>query len=196
MFGEATTPTVIMARFFDVCFPGFTPGEPVSVSVRFPNGTTQTYAAKDFSETGPGGAAIAYLFWYTVPGQPLGRYDITATQGGLEATGAFVLKPAIEERLQIVPLDGFASGGQLEAKRGTSIPIALAGFRADESAVLNLYHDGRYLTAVDVTVDPSGQALYQFATTPNDPVGSYCVVLSSAPEPGCGWFGNMFGLTA
>ncbi|MGI9021797.1 MAG: hypothetical protein ACR2HV_00920 [Acidimicrobiales bacterium] len=199
IFSDTAEPTVVMGRYFDICFPGFVPDQAVVAECTFPDGTTQERRVDDFSLVGPDGAGIAYIFWYTAPGQPLGRYEISATQGRLRATGAFVVERATRERLQVIPPEQPTSDDQLppvQARRGTSIPVALAGFAPRSSASLNLYHDGDYVTTVTAGVDDTGQTLYQLATEPDDPSGTYCVVLASAETPDCGWFSNMFGLAA
>jgi hypothetical protein len=177
-----STPNAGMATAFAMCFPGFTPKQPVDVDVRAPDGEVRRVTASEY--TFP--EEVAYATWTTVPGDELGEYKVTATQGRRRARGGFSVEPATSpSSVAVEPTTGPA---------GTTFRFGFAGFDADRVIETYLYRnmgrgDHGYLTAIPVTTDEDGQAVLGIPTTPDDPKGSYCLIRrgpGASPDYFCG----------
>ena len=170
-----------IAMTFIICFPGFAHNEAVQADVHLPDGKVRKITAASFNAT----SGIPYASWTTVPGDTLGTYDVRATQGTLQGTGTFTVAAASTPRtVGIAPTEG---------PPGTTFRFALAGFAARSDIDLYLYRsEGNgvygYLTTVTATVDGNGQTILNFATSADDPKGSYCFVRrgpKAAPDYTC-----------
>jgi hypothetical protein len=154
----------------NLCFFRFEANNPIEVLVTSPAGTVKRLEGCAFCESD--------LFWFALPGDPLGIYQVTAIQGSLKATGRFRLHPA-QDRTLLVPESWLHSRG---VQRGTRIRIGVAGFRPYEVVKLLLYYaptpdsnEGHYRTSISLRMDAMGQRLYQLQTGPSDPTGFYAV---------------------
>ena len=170
-----------IAMTFIICFPGFTHNQPVQADVRLPDGKVRKITASFFNT--PEG--VPYASWTSVPGDPLGTYQVSASQGTRQGTGTFTVAAASTPRtVGIEPTSGAP---------GTAFRFALAGFGAGSVVDLYLYRgEGngiyRYLTTVTVTMDGNGQTILNFPTRADDPKGSYCFVRrgpKAAPDYFC-----------
>jgi hypothetical protein len=157
----------------NLCFFGFEEKTSIEVLVTSPTGTVKRLEGCALCESN--------LFWFALPGDPLGTYQVTAIQGSLKATGRFTLRPAQNRRV-LVPESWLYSRGGVQ--RGTTIRIGVAGFRPYEVVKLLLYYaptpdsnegQGRYRTSISLRMDAIGQRLYQLQTGPSDPMGFYAV---------------------
>jgi hypothetical protein len=171
--GEVPSPaTVEMGNAFRFCLAGFDPAAAIDVSVQFPDGSTQTRSV------GPAqGSAPRFLDWDPVPGDPLGSYEVTASQASATATGEFTVELASEPGIR-VPEGVVAPGDRVQ--------IALTGFQPDETVPLHVYGPQPsgtahgYLTTLESRVDHDGQLLYELGTSADDPEGLYYVTLDEA----------------
>jgi hypothetical protein len=155
----------------NLCFFRFEPQEPIDVSVTSPTGTVKRLEGCTACEYKP--------FWFGLPGDPLGTYQVTAEQGSLKAAGSFTLRRA-EDRTLLLPDSWLIQGGGV--RRSTTILIGVAGFRPYEIVKLLFYYapnpdsnEGRYWTSLSLQMDAMGQRLYRLLTAPSDPAGYYAV---------------------
>lgn len=176
-----SAPNAQVATTFAMCLPGFTPKEPVSVEVRSPDGEVRELTASEY--TFP--EETAYTTWTTVPGDELGTYRVTASQGGRTAWGSFDVGPATSPRTVVIePSTG---------PPGTTFRFGFAGFGEDSVVDVYLYRgEGRgrylYLTAIPTAMDDLGQAVLGIPTAPDDPPGAYCIIRrgpGAAPDYFC-----------
>ena len=164
-----SAPNAQVAMTFALCFPGFTPKEPVAVAVRSPDGEVRELTASEY--TFP--EEIAYTTWTTAPGDELGSYRVTAVQGRRTGKGDFTVGPATSPRsVNIEPSSG---------PPGTTFRFGFAGFGEDSVVDVFLYKEaarGRYdyLTAIPTVTDGLGQAILAIPTVPGDQVGTYCLI--------------------
>ncbi len=109
-----------VAQGFSFCFSGYAPNQPIQVEVTLPDGTVrqQEVPALYF---GP-----EAMDWVTRPGDPLGQYSISATQGDQRASGSFVLKPATQPRMVVFQETGVQI--TIGSSPGSTVQIVLAGF--------------------------------------------------------------------
>jgi len=127
---------------------------------------------------------VPFLTWTSVPGDPLGNYEVSATQGTLKGTGRFGVSAASTPRMVgIEPSSG---------PPGTTFRFGIAGFAPNSVVDLYLYRaEGngsyRYLTKVPVTMDGLGQTVFSFPTARDDPKGSYCM-LRRGPKAALDYF--------
>lgn len=177
-----SVPNAAVATAFAICLPGFAPEQPVQADVRSPDGEVRRLTASEY--TFP--EQIAYTTWTTVPGDALGTYRVTATQGRLAAKGTFTVRPATDpSSVAIEPTTG---------PQGTTFRFGFAGF--GEGSVVDTYlyrNEGKgrhgYLTAIPVTMDDDGQAVLSIPTSADDPKGAYCLIRrgpGASPDYFCG----------
>jgi hypothetical protein len=171
--GEVPSPaTVEMGDGFRFCLAGFDPAAAIDVSVQLPDSRTQTRAVEPAEGSGP-----RFLEWDPVPGDPLGSYEVTASQASATAMGEFTVELASEPGIRVV--------GQAVA-RGDRVQIAVTGFQPDETVPLHVYGPQpsgtahAYLTTLEPRVDHEGQLLYELATSADDPEGLYYMALDEA----------------
>lgn len=158
-------PRTEIASTFVICFPGFADDKPVQADVRLPDGKVRKISATFYNSFGVPNAS-----WTAVPGDPLGRYDVSATQGTLKGTGSFTVTAAsLPSMVEIEPAQG---------PPGTTFRFGIAGFEANSTVDLYLYKvDGgthSYLTKVAAAMDGQGQTVFSFPTAKDDPKGGYC----------------------
>ncbi|MFL5800540.1 MAG: SH3 domain-containing protein [Roseiflexaceae bacterium] len=169
---------------FSFCFSGYAQNQPIQVAIARPDGTVlrQEVPALPF---GP-----EAMDWVTRPGDPLGQYTVTATQGDQRATGGFTLRSASRPRMVVFQ----DAGAQLSAagSPGSTFQVALAGFQPQQQVLLHVYAIGdtgecpsdtpdcwAYRTSLPpIQVDAAGQAMATVSTTTDDN-GIYRLV----PEP-------------
>lgn len=174
-------PQLEIAMSFVLCFPGFVAKRPVDAQVRRPDGRVVAVTASDFNS--PDG--IPYTSWTTLPGDPVGVYSVSATQGSRRGTGTFTVRPASVARMVAAPPP--------VAPLGTTVRLGLAGFPANRAVELHLYHARSkaawgYVTTLLPKVDGDGQAIVSIPTAADDPKGPYCVVRrgpKASPDYSC-----------
>lgn len=180
---------------FFICFKGFAADQPVDAQVTRPDGTTEQ---KQIAPN-PGLAPTTgyYWIWYSRAGDAMGEYQVSATQGDLQAQGTFTVQAATAPRVMLV---------SESVQRGDTLAFTLAGFSAGQPVPLYLYYrsetecSGRapcwkYATALPpVTADARGEGTATLATQPDDPAGLYRVV-SNPPDQFRILGGSMFGFS-
>ncbi|MDQ4068013.1 MAG: hypothetical protein M3203_00805 [Actinomycetota bacterium] len=176
---ELPQPTIAM--LFVICFPGFVPNRPVQAEVRLPDGTSRRMDVDSYDIN----EGVAQWYWYSLPGDPVGRHTVTARQQGREGTGSFTVARATTPRLLVPPPN--------EGPPGTTFRVAMAGFSPNTEVPFYLYRRAggpyEYVTSLTVRFDARGEATHTFATRRDDPKGSYCLLFrgaKAAPDYACG----------
>lgn len=151
---------------FVICVSGFERKRAVTVNVRRPDGRNLKRRITFDRRYG-----LHQLPWLPLPGDPLGRHDVTARQGTTTAKASFSVRRAPFPWVR--SLDAFVPPGR-------PVRIVLAGFPSGQSVRLHLYRksaSGRfsYLTSITSRVDRRGEALYQLSTAPATPRDDYLV---------------------
>jgi hypothetical protein len=179
---DETVPAVLVdgappevATSYYLCVMGFAADVTIDVTLTLPDGTVRAFAIPEPSR----GSAVLVL--ELLPGEPIGIYTATATQGDLQATGSYEVFRAAFPRVHAAqPVSGPA---------GSLFSFALAGFTPGSQVGFDLYQnvDGGnyvYLTTLPPAItDAVGEAIYTLPTTPGDPQGLYCVVYRRASPP-------------
>jgi hypothetical protein len=157
-----------IGQSFVICVLGFAKERSVEVNVLSPDG-------RNVERRVPFDRAYGLhpLTWNPLPGDPLGRYDVTATQETRTAKASFSMRLAPIPRVRL--LDFYVPPGR-------PVRIVLAGFDPGQLVRLNLYRDLRvpsgrfsYLTSISVRTDERGEALHQFSTDRDAPRDRYLV---------------------
>ena len=110
---------------FAVCLFGFEAGKAVTVDFAWPDGTV-THAT-DVPERDSVAATVGFD---PLPGMPLGRYELTARQGSVAATGSVTVERPRH------PWLGVVAGRRWIGDR---IQLVLAGFQANQQVRLAVY---------------------------------------------------------
>jgi hypothetical protein len=157
-----------IGQSFVICVSGFAKDRPVTVDVLRPDGR-EVERRVAFNP----GYGLHPLTWTPLPGDPLGRYDVTATQGDTTAKASFSMSLAPIRRVRL--MDDYVPPGR-------PVRIVLAGFEPGEVVRLDLYRSrepptGRfsYLSSISARTDRRGEAVHQFTTAPDDPRDKYLV---------------------
>ena len=152
----------------------FAPNQDIAVQVRRPDGTVWRERVRT-DDQGTG-----HWNWTSVPGDPLGTYTVTATQGTRQAVGTFTVRAAAQPRVLVLPN---------AAPPGGTFRIALAGFQPRQNVLLRLYRLNResvryrYATTLgSVQMDERGQAIYTLRSQTDDPLTEYLVVTDPPPS--------------
>lgn len=153
----------------------FAPSQDLAIEIRQPDGTTMQYQNRT-NDLGNG-----EMDWFSVPGEPLGVYTVTATQGPRRATGTFTISAPSAPTVVVFPSS---------APPGAEFRVALAGFPPRQRVPLRLYRDiggvrAAYWyvgTTAVVTTDERGQAQSNLQMQPNDPIDRY--LLFTDPSAG------------
>jgi hypothetical protein len=180
-----------VGRAIYICFPGFTPDQPVDAVYAFPDGRSEKQRVATYSKVLSGGRGIAAELWYALPSRPTGVYQVTATQGALTGHGSFTVDAAKEQVVIVAP--------PTSGPPGTTFVVESGGVAAGARAEFNIYVGDagsmRYVTTLTSVADSRGNATVTIATTAADR-GSFCV---SAPvprgrEPFCDSFAHLITL--
>jgi hypothetical protein len=164
--GMPPDPNEIGTTFY-VCFGGLEPDQDVDVEVTWPNGVVQW--TRDHTDD----RGMVAWGWIALPGEPLGVYVVSATQGPRRATGTFAVRAASRPRILVLPEVG---------SPGSIFRVYLAGFEPHRFVPLYLYRDSTYATELpSAAMNDRGEAIRDLRTEPDDPVASY-LVRTGAPE--------------
>jgi hypothetical protein len=136
-----------IATRFAICLRGFAPDQSVSAQVTRPD--TVVDATEVVSTTNRG---IAGLLYESLPGDLLGVYTISATQGALQATTTFTVTAPTQPRILVTPPSG---------PPGTIFQVVLAGFEPVQLVPLHLYYNTSYIPPADPLQQPIVQVDYQ-----------------------------------
>ena len=167
-----------------ICLLGFSPDAAIEVTVKSPAGS-----ADNLTAPAPDCIAGCYSWtgWAALPGDSLGRYDVTAVQGNLSAKGKITVLPADEPSLMILDHPGGLE--RLTVRPGTTVGILLAGFDPNEEIGLLFYYTPnfqvsggeigvkglRFRGSTTVTTNGEGTTIFWLKTSPTDLRGCYAV---------------------
>jgi hypothetical protein len=183
--GDPSVTTIQVAEPLLICLKGFNRGAPIQVTIRSPAGRLQQLTAVIPSCAVP--PCTPLTGWAALPGDPLGRYELTAVQGNLSAAGRATVEPADSPRLMVIGSTGDDLMRRVTVRRGTTVGIALAGLRPRRSIDLLFYHTPSFewcaeaCTTMDfqatttVPLDAGGGAIFRLRTSLTDPPGCYVV---------------------
>ena len=165
-----------IAETFLVCLAEFAPNQDVDIRVQAEDGDDAVAETRiRATEEGTGSWSLAIP-----PGERLGTYVVTASQGPREATGLVAVNPASGARSMVLPDTG---------RPGTEFRIGLAGFPRRERVRVHLYRFTEddsvcqplpscytYATALrTVRTNDRGEAIVTLQTEGDDPPNSYLV---------------------
>lgn len=158
--------SVEIATESPICFLGFAPNQDIEAQVTLPDGNVRR------NQIPADDSGIGEWSWTSLPGDSIGVYEVTATQGTCVATDTFTVSEPTGLRILVLPQSG---------PPGTTFQIALAGFQPGQRVSLRLYREEdlqyRYTTTLtQVEMDERGQTIYALNTLPDDPEGNYLVV--------------------
>jgi hypothetical protein len=167
-----------------ICLLGFSPDAAIEVTVESPAGSADNLTAP--APDCPAGC-YSWTGWAAIPGDSLGRYDVTAVQGDLSAKGEITVLPADEPSLMI--LDSPGGVERLTVHPGTTIGILLAGFDPHQDIGLLFYYTPsfqpgggensvkglRFRGSTTVTTNGGGTTIFWLKTSPTDLRGCYAV---------------------
>jgi hypothetical protein len=179
---EARATEIGIGTPLNICFYRFSGGRTIAVTIVAPTGSTQSFTVCYHCTT----ARPTSLSWYTVAGQPLGRYQVIATQGTAKATATITVSRQPDRTIYVAGNDG---SGEIEPKPpGTVFQISLTGYSPDELVWLLLYRNpdptsrgvlATYRIRVPLRMSDRGERLFSIGTGPGDPKG--CYVFDSIP---------------
>ncbi len=165
---EANSSAIAVGDATLVCVTGSAHG-PVAVHVRLPDGRVRQLPEADDSSRE---LVVAVL-------DPVGSYEVTATQGRKTATTR--VSVSLPDRPVLETL------GPKAAPPGTTFRFAVASPAPRQTVELDLYIAERYATTLPAArTDDSGRLVYQLATQRDDPAGSYCI--QTRPHNRCAYF--------
>jgi hypothetical protein len=167
-----------------ICLLGFSPDAAIEVTVKSPTGSADNLTAP--APDCPAGC-YSWTGWAALPGDSLGRYDVTAVQGNLSAKGAITVLPADEPSLMTLESPGGVE--RLTVHPGATVGILLAGFDPNQDIGLLFYHTPsfqagggeisvkglRFRGSTTVTTNGSGTTIFWLKTSPTDRRGCYAV---------------------
>jgi len=172
-----STQKVEILQLFDICFDGFKSDKDIHIQIILPDGNVRRNRENEiYSGSGFG--------WRILPGAPLGRYTINATDGSSSATTSFTVEAASQPTMFVINDD----------VPGAPIRIALAGFEPYQTVPLYLYKHRdndvcgnnadtcyRFSSSLPpAQVDEHGEAVYSLNTAVDDPLGEYLVDIPGA----------------
>ena len=179
---KASTSEVFIGEPLDICFYRFLAGRPLLVTVTSPTGTTQRYTVC----YGCARSRPTSLLWYTLAGQPLGQYQVVATQETASARATVTVTP---ERFATIYVAGHDPAESITAEpRGTLVRISFTGYAPSRRVWVLLYRnpdpnsggmDASYRTRLSLQMSARGEALLTIPTSNADPVG--CYVINTIP---------------
>ena len=177
---EITVPSQVgVGELQELCLRGFPAGETVKVQIRTPDGRVERrdvcYWCREASNS---------ILLGSAPGDPLGTYQVTVTQGATELATEFRLQRQSVPLLRVV--GSVAENGPAHPIRaGATVPIILAGFPANTQVRLDIYFvpsmtplEAKYITTLPIRTDANGQQLYELRTDTGD---KGCYVLRTRP---------------
>jgi hypothetical protein len=161
---------------FELCFPGFTAQQPLTVEIRGPDGKTELLRAELYRRTATFSATLVFG-----PNDPHGNYTLLARQGSSRhATITPKLRRATIPNARII-YGRSVTTWQPKLRRGETILVALAGYKPGESVALHLYRyrgtNFFYSTTIKVRTDSEGEAVYRLRTASDDPKGKYILII-------------------
>jgi hypothetical protein len=166
----------MVVEAFELCFPGFTAQQPLTVEIRGPGGKTESLRAELFRPTGTFSAVLVFG-----PNDPKGNYTLLARQGSSrQATITLRLRRSSIPNARII-YGRSVTTWQPKFRRGETILVALVGYKPRESVAFHLYrYEGTnflYSTTIKVRTDSEGEAVYRLRTASDDPKGKYILTI-------------------
>ena len=175
--GQGTTGSVVHAV---LCFEGFAADTPVDVRVDFPDGRTKNITVPNLTPKFADPEDSSRLHWYVQPGDPLGDYQVSATQRGERIKGSFRIQPVSGRYIYVLPPNLIPLA---EGPPGTTVSVILLGFEPSAPVDFYVYRQldpggtFGFVSSSQARVDGAGQGRANLSTSPNDPPGTYCVIL-------------------
>jgi hypothetical protein len=149
---------------FWICPAGFDLARPLRIAVTDPTGKTQT---RDIPAPADPGGLREFWDWQPRPGDPLGEYEVRASQGAIAARRTFRLHAASAPNIST-----------LTSARGTApgedVQVMVFGFKPHERVHLNIYAGSAaaeysYRASVPVRVGADGATIAAVPTAADDP---------------------------
>jgi hypothetical protein len=109
---------------------GFDRQRPISVEIIRPD------ARREAWDIPP---AYAGPLWFSAPGEPLGRYTLTARQAGNVRSGTFLVRAPREPSIALGPTWTIPDNGWLDLVPGEQLAIYLAGFQPNAAVSMHVY---------------------------------------------------------
>jgi hypothetical protein len=171
------------------CLVGFDVERPITVAVSVDGIKLREFVIEPEWDIGGAGAiGDSYAFvWRSLQADPLGEYELVATQGALGAATSFEVIAPRSRGITIEPRAVTA---------GTPVEIVLFGYEANTEVPLRFYREQAepafppndmllldYIGTTTVTTDEAGWALLRLETGTEDPLRGYFV----EPTPESGW---------
>jgi len=167
----------------NICFHRFSEGGTISVKVVSPSGDAQRFTVcYNCTVVRP-----TSLLWYTVAGQPLGRYQVIATQETAKAIATIVVSPQSLRTVYVAGQDPSLGGTRVDPI-GTEFQLSLTGYDPDQQVWLLVYRNpnptsrgagATYRTRVPLVMSGRGETLFNIRTGAGDPKG--CYVFDTSP---------------
>jgi hypothetical protein len=172
-----------IADYFYACLHGFDRGN-VTLQLLFGESVVATERVETFGTDGPG-----VWPWRPLPGRPLGQYDISATQGSVQASASFTLTRPSSPTVLVLPDPECLSPG-------SSLQAYVGGFQPGSQIALHLYKERTagqfdYLTSLDLEVNEFGEATVPLPTEGGDNAGRYFLRYQVGAKS---WVGDAFCL--
>ncbi len=171
------------------CLVGFDVGRAITVSVSVDGIELREVVVepdRDIGGAGTDGDSFAFV-WRSLQADPLGEYELVATQGALSGTTRFEVIAPQNRGLTIEPRT-VTAGGPVE--------IVLFGYEANTEVPLRFFREQAepafppgelllldYIGTITVTTDEAGWAVLRLETGTEDPLRGYFV----EPSPESGW---------
>jgi hypothetical protein len=185
-FGSPSSVAAVqIAEPLPICLLRFNAGAPIQVTIRSPAGRLERITAP--TPTCDAAACTSLTAWAALPGDPLGRYDMTASQGDISLQGRITVRAADGPRLMVIGSAGDELATRVTVRPGTTIGIALAGLRPRRSMDLLFFYTPsfrwggelvahmQFRASTTVPIDPGGGTIFWLRTSPTDPLGCYLV---------------------
>ena len=171
------------------CFVGFDTGRAITVTVSVDGIKLRELVIEpDWDIGGAGALGDSYAFvWRSLQADPLGEYELVATQGALSASTRFDVIAPRSRGITIEPRAVTA---------GTPVDIVLFGYEANTEVQLHFYREQAepafppsdllhldYIGTLTMTTDEAGWAILRLETGTEDPLRGYFV----EPSPESDW---------
>jgi len=174
---KATAEETAIGQPWWICFYRFQAGSTLELTVRSPTGTTQSYTVcYNCTKDRP-----TSLMWYTVAGQPLGRYRLLARQGRMSAEGTIDLGPQDSPTIYVAG-NNPAVWGIPSRPIGSVFRVSFTGYGPGQRIWVLIYHNpdpashgfsSRYRSRVSLRTSGRGEALLTLPTGQGEPKGCY-----------------------
>lgn len=157
-----------------VCTDGFAAGSPVTVKAVEPDNRTLDAVA-------PGGSSVDFYRGATIqllPGLPLGRYVVTATQNGQRVVASFILSAATAPGLRVIRQPQHPGGSALLIGVGLSSNTRVNIYRREAGGPPNYGRYSHYVSSFPASPARDGTTTMRISTTTDTPTGCWWLVVT------------------